>query len=106
MSRAKTPDRRRPVASILIEKMEKSPECAAVSVYATVADERKPRSYYLWVNVDAVTVVYEPDNRRHLGRTYFGRDDVTTTRELQKGYKRDGATLADLTRQARALLTG
>ena len=94
------------MASILIEKMEKSDKANAVSVYATVADERKPRSYYLWVNVDAVTVVYEPANRRHLGRTYFGRDDVTTARELARGYKRDGATLADLTRQARALLAG
>jgi hypothetical protein len=93
------------MASVMVEKMERSADVNAVSVFATVLAD-KPRSYYLWVNPTSVTVVYEPQNRRHLGKTYHAADDAATARELARGYKRDGDVLANLTRQARGMLAG
>ena len=95
------------MASVMVEQMERSEaRIPAANVRVTVDDGGRPRSYYLHVTESAVTVVYDPANRRHLGKTFHGRDEAAVARELARGYKRDGATLADLTQQARALLAG
>lgn len=65
------------------------------SINVVVADDRKPRPYYLFVTKTYVTVVAGEPDRRKLGKTFH------TLADLRANYKRDGAALVEIVEDAR-----
>lgn len=90
------------MSNVLVERMESQEHGGRYSaaVRCMVLDA-KPRVYVLFVTTTYVTVIFDPDNRRNLGKTFHAMNADETTDQLKRAYKRDGGTLAELTTQAR-----
>lgn len=93
------------MSSVLVESMTPATSHGSrhVNVRATVMAD-KPRGYYLFVANGYVTAVFNPKpGGRELGKTLRGTPDEVAA-QLVASYKRDGRTLADLYRQAVAMI--
>lgn len=94
------------MSSVLIQEMTPATShgsryvCVRATVMATT-----PRPYYLFVASGYVTAVFNPKpSGRQMGKTLHGATADDVAAELVANYKRDGAALADLYRQAVAMI--